>query len=244
MNRFYIDVDSASADPLFLSPEDEHHARDVLRLKQGDQVEIILSGSRYAAIITDLANGHIRLKRGEALPSTEAALSVTLFQGLPKGDKMEWIIQKAVELGVRQIVPVQMSRSVVHLKPQDIPKKLDRWTRIAREAGKQSGRCILPQVLSPVPSAQLSSLFGNLDAIAVPWEGCRTMGPKAFAENHPGLSSLGIVIGPEGGISQEEIEAFQKAGCIPITLGPRILRTETAGLSAISAFLSLYGEME
>lgn len=244
MNRFYIDQDPGETEELFLAEEDVHHARDVLRLKPGQPVEIILSGRRYAAVIADMSGGRVRLERKDPLPTTEAALAVTLFQGLPKGDKMEWIIQKAVELGVTRIVPVQMARSVVRLTPRDLPKKTERWSKIAREAGKQSGRCVLPEVLAPVSLPEVPSLCSELDATAVPWESCRTVGPKAFFGSHPGLTSLGIVIGPEGGIAPEEIALLEQAGCSPITLGPRILRTETAGLAAVSAFLSLYGEME
>ena len=244
MNRFYLDSDPVAPGVLSLSAEDVHHARDVLRLKPGDTVEVIRNGQRSTAIITELSRERVLLSAGDPLPSTEPLLASTLFQGLPKADKMDWIVQKAVELGVSRIVPVQMERSVVHLKPQDFPRKVERWTKIAREAGKQSGRCVLPAVLNPVSVSQAAALFADLEAAVVPWESCQTLGPLAFTRSHPGLRSLGIVIGPEGGISPAEISLLEKAGCIPMTLGPRILRTETAGLAAVSAFLSLYGEME
>ena len=244
MNRFYLDPAAGSAGPLSLSPEDAHHARDVLRLKAGDAIECVQNGIRFSAVLSQVTRDGVLLEKGAPLPSTEAALSITLFQGLPKGDKMEWIIQKSVELGVTRIVPVQMARSVVRLKAQEGERKAERWRKIAREAGKQSGRCLIPEVTAPVAPDQLSSLFSGLQAVAVPWEDCRVKGPKAFSADHPGLRSLGIVIGPEGGISPEEIAFLRQAGCVPITLGPRILRTETAGLAAVSAFLCLYGEME
>lgn len=244
MNRFYIDGDNWQPDRVYLSPEDVHHARNVLRLKAGDQVEIIHHGCHYDGMIAEVSSDSIRIAPGSPLPSTEASLRITLFQGLPKGEKMDWIVQKSVELGVEKIVPVQMSRCVVRLKGQDGRKKADRWQRIAREAGKQSGRCILPEVMEPVDLMHLPPLLTCLDAVVIPWESCGSGGPKSFAALHPDLQSLGIVIGPEGGIDADEISFLKCRQCTPVTLGPRILRTETAGLAAVSAFLSLYGEME
>ena len=225
-----------------LSPEDAHHAQRVLRLRPGDPVELIADGQRSLARLEE-AEGRLAARIGESLPSTEAKLQLTLFQGLPKADKMEWIIQKAVELGVVRIVPVRMSRCVVHLDARDAPRKQERWQRIAREAGKQSGRCRIPEVAEITDLKDLPGRISGLDGCVVPWEESRDGGPKAYAAAHPALRSLGIVIGPEGGISGEEMEQLRPT-CTPITLGPRILRTETAGLAAASAFLALYGEME
>ena len=243
MNRFYIE-DDLQMDGLYLSPEDVHHAKNVLRLKTGDPVEIIHRRCRYAAVIAEMSAEGIRVMPGSPLPSTEPSLRITLFQGLPKGDKMDWIVQKAVELGAHKIIPVQMSRSVVRLNSQDGRKKADRWRKIAREAGKQSGRCILPEVSDPVAFNHLSGHLSSLEAVTVPWESCTTGGPKSFISGHNDIRSLGIIIGPEGAITDEEISVLEKEHCIPVTLGPRILRTETAGLASIAAFLSLYGEME
>ena len=114
----------------------------------------------------------------------------------------------------------------------------------AREAGKQSGRCLVTEIAEPVSLKSLAAAVKLPSANLVPWEEASCFGPLAFRENHPSLSSLGILIGPEGGIEKEEILSLQSAGFIPITLGKRILRTETAGLAAVSAFMSLYGEME
>ena len=243
MNRFYID-DDLQMDGMYLSPEDVHHAKNVLRLKVGDPVEIIYRQCRYAAVIAETSAEGTRVIPGSPLPSTESSLKITLFQGLPKSDKMDWIVQKAVELGAYKIIPVQMARSVVRLNSQDGRKKADRWRKIAREAGKQSGRCILPEVSDPVAFNHLSDYLSSLDAVAVPWESCTAGGPKNFVSGHTDIRSLGIIIGPEGGITDEEIAVLEKERCIPVTLGPRILRTETAGLASIAAFLSLYGEME
>ena len=236
MHRFYASIREDGLAPL--SDEDAKHALRVLRLVPGAEVELISDGKRFQATLREGAV----LAPGPELPSTEAALRITLFQGLPKGDKMEWIIQKAVEIGIARIVPVRMERCVVRLTAAEEEKKRIRWNRIALEAGKQSGRCLLPEVLPAVSVQDLPRTAGELECCAVPWEEARGFGPLGFTQAHPGLSSLGILIGPEGGISPQEIsllrDSFQ-----PITLGPRILRTETAGLAAAAVMLALYGEM-
>lgn len=237
MHRFYADEILNGLAPL--SPDDARHALKVLRLSPGAETELISGGRRYRAVLRENAV----LEPLEELPSTEPALRITLFQGLPKGDKMDLIVQKAVEVGVVRIVPVLMERCVVRLSPSDADRKTLRWNRIAREAGKQSGRCTIPEVLSPLPLDEVLLLAGRLDACVVPWEEETALGPLHFSASHPGLTSLGILIGPEGGIAAGEIEKLKSRFC-PLTLGPRILRTETAGLCAASVFLALRGEME
>lgn len=244
MHRFYADSDQSTAEKAILTPEDAHHALNVLRLKPGDHVEIILDGQRWEGELCVSGNHDVCAGIISRLPSTEPSLSVTLFQGLPKADKMDLIVQKATELGVARIVPVLMNRCVVRPDPKDIVRKLERWNKIAREAGKQSGRCVVPAVDQPVHLNRLCDGFPLPETNAVPWEEASGFGPLAFRNNYPRPSSLGILIGPEGGIDQKEIHILKSAGFVPITLGKRILRTETAGLAALSSFMSLYGEME
>ena len=184
------------------------------------------------------------LKRTALLPSAEPSLSVTLFQGFPKSEKMDWIVQKATEIGVSRIVPVIMDRCVVRLDSKKDTHKEDRWKKIIREACKQSGRCIIPELTEPCPLHRLGELFPLPDINIVPWEGAIGYGPRSFFKDHSTLSSLGILIGPEGGIDSKEIEFLHSLGFIPVTLGKRILRTETAGLVAAASFLSLYGELD
>lgn len=244
MHRFYADPARSSGDLVFLAEEDARHALSVLRLKAGQAVEVFLEGQRYDAEITSADRDGVCVKLLSQLQSTEAALSVTLYQGLPKSDKMDFIVQKAVELGVTRIVPVIMSRCVVKLNPKDAAHKLERWRKIAREAGKQCGRCITPEITEPCTLSSLPSLPAFPDVNIVPWEESEGHGPLAFSRSHPGLSSLGILIGPEGGIDRDEIAVLNQSGFIPVTLGKRILRTETAGLAAVASLMALYGEME
>ena len=243
MHRFYADPNRSRDNCFYLTPEDARHAIKVLRLRPGDHAEAVFRETRYSVVIAEDGSEMVLLPK-QQLPSTEPNLSITLFQGIPKGEKMEWIIQKATELGVSSVVPVTMSRCVVKLDEKEAKKKQERWARIAREAGKQSGRCTIPEIALPVPFSALPGLFCRCEKIAVPWEECENGGPLAFKSRYPSLSSLGIVIGPEGGIASDEMEFFRSMGGEAVTLGKRILRTETAGIAALGIFLSLYGEME
>ena len=244
MHRFFIDPGYASGEDCSLSPEDARHAVTVLRLRPGQHIEAVLDGTLWDAEIVSSDSRDVRIRLLSALPSREAQLSVTLFQGLPKADKMDLIVQKATELGACRIVPVIMNRCVSRPDRKDISRKLERWNKIAREAGKQSGRCVIPEVSSPVALQDLPRLAGLPGTNVVLWEEARGFGPLSFRSSHENLSSLGILIGPEGGIEKEEVDLLIEAGFVSLTLGKRILRTETAGLAAIAAFMSLYGEME
>lgn len=244
MHRFYADPEKSDESLFILNPEDARHAGKVLRLQPGTEVEIFLKGNRYLASLDKLSSDSAELHPLRPLPSTEPSLSVTLFQGLPKSDKMDWIVQKSVELGVYRIVPVAFSRCVVRLDAKEAARKQERWQRIAREAGKQSCRCRIPEVCCPIPFSAMPALLSECEQVAVPWEDCPQGGPLAFAKRHPSLSSLGIVIGPEGGISPEEMQELERFVGEAVTLGKRILRTETAGLAALSVFFGIYGEME
>lgn len=244
MHRFYADPDRSSENLVYLTPEDARHAAVVLRLKAGQHIEIIKDNGRWEGEIVSVNSAEVRIRILSSLPSTEPALSITLYQGLPKYDKMELIIQKATELGAVRIVPLLMSRCVVRPDPKDMIRKLDRWRKIAREAGKQSGRCVIPEITDLFTLNQLTHTDLPSDINVVPWEEASGFGPLAFRNRYPALVSLGILIGPEGGIDKQEISALRSVGFLPITLGKRILRTETAGFAAISSFLSLFGEME
>lgn len=243
MHRFYADESGIVDGLVRLNAEDAHHAQRVLRMKPGDPAQIFCDGRRFDAEIATM-NEAVTLRILHELPSTEAALRITLYQGLPKADKMELIVQKAVELGAARVVPVAMSRCVVQLGQKDAAKKQERWQKIAREACKQSGRCAMMPVDAPISFKELPSRLSGHAAAIVPWEDARGYSLRAFHAEHPALTDVAVVIGPEGGMSPEEVARMQEASCRAVTLGPRILRTETAGLSAISALLCLYGDME
>ena len=240
MHRFYADERGVQNGAAFLCEEDARHALRVLRMKVGEGCELFAQGQRFSGEIASIGDDGVRVAITGEMPSTEASLRITLYQGLPKADKMELIVQKSVELGASAVVPVAMSRCVVQLDQKDGRKKQERWQKIAREACKQSGRCQMLQVSEPITFKQLLSM---LPAI-VPWEDARGYSLARFHQEHPDITDLAIVIGPEGGMSEGEIAQMKDASCRSVTLGPRILRTETAGLCAISALLCLYGDME
>jgi len=244
MHRFYADENRLRDGFAYLTEEDVRHATRVLRMKEGDGAEIYLSGRRYGAEISEISSNDVLFRLTQELPTTEARLRITLYQGLPKADKMELITQKAVELGAEAIVPVAMSRCVVQLDQKDGRKKQERWQKIAREACKQSCRCMPPEVSAPISFKELLRRLPEHGAAIVPWEDAKGYGLRQFHQEHLEITNVAVVIGPEGGMSAEEVSAMQEAGCRSVTLGPRILRTETAGLAAISALLCLFGDME
>ena len=243
MHRFYADERGVQGDTAVLCEEDARHASRVLRMKPGEACELFAAGKRFSAEIAAMGE-QVEVRITGEMPSTEARLRITLYQGLPKADKMELIVQKSVELGAAAVVPVAMSRCVVQLDQKDGRKKQERWQKIAREACKQSGRCEMLQVSEPISFKQLLAKLPQHQAAIVPWEDARGYSLTRFRQEHPDVTDLAIVIGPEGGMSEEEIARMKEADCRSVTLGPRILRTETAGLCAMSALLCLYGDME
>ena len=243
MHRFYADDRGMTGDAAYLCEEDARHATRVLRMKEGESCELFANGKRFSGEIASIGE-EVEVRILSELPSTEATLRITLYQGLPKADKMELIVQKSVELGACAVVPVAMSRCVVQLDAKDGRKKQERWQKIAREACKQSGRCEMMQVSEPISFKQLLAKLPQHQAAIVPWEDARGYSLAKFHQEHPDITDLAIVIGPEGGMSEDEIARMKEASCQSVTLGPRILRTETAGLCAMSALFCLYGDME
>lgn len=238
MHRFFaerLDENSAA-----LLPEEESHALRVLRLNVGDPCQVLMEGGVFAAVIREISPRVVAALM-EKLPSPEPSVSVTLYQGIPKGDKMDYIAQKCTEAGVCRIVPVEFSRCVARWEGRDAAKKQVRYQRIAAEAAKQSGRAAVPEVSLPLPFSAMPTEIAKHDLILVPWEEEHGNGIRA---NWHGEKDVAAVIGPEGGISREEIEQLKKAGAKSVTLGPRIFRTETAGLAAVISLLTLSGDME
>jgi len=245
MHRFFADdvADGLAS----LNAEDSRHAVRVLRLTPGETIELVAGGRRYLSSIESADEARVTARLQSELRSTEADTCLVLYQGLPKADKMEFIIQKSTELGVMAVVPVAMERSVAKLEGKDALKKAERWQKIAREAVKQCARARVPEVRAPQKLSALREELAALDLLIVPWEDARDGSIAAclapFA-GRPGLR-VGILIGPEGGISPREAEWLREAaGGRLVTLGPRILRTETAGLAAIAITMALRGEME
>ena len=244
MHRFFVDDLGLHNGSAYLEASEARHALKVLRLAKGDEVVLMDGRALYRAVLSSLDGERVRCDMIEALPSPEAGLRVTLYQGLPKADKLEWIVQKCTEAGAAAIVPIALSRCVSVMADKDAPKKRERWQRIAQEAAKQSGRAIVPDIGLPLSFAQALERLKSHELALVPWEEAAGFGPRKVHERFPRVRDIAIVIGPEGGIAQDEIERLKSAGAVPMTLGRRILRTETAGLAAAVALFALWGEME
>ena len=227
MHRFF--AERLSEDAAVLPPEEENHALRVLRLQAGDDCQALMDGCVYTAVIRE-TSPRVVLTIQEALPSPEPSVSVTLYQGIPKGEKMDYIVQKCTEAGVCRVVPVAFFRCVARWEGKDAAKKQARYQRIAAEAAKQSGRAVTPDITLPLSFAEMRGEIGAHRLILVPWEEEHGNGIRA---NWQGEQDVAIIIGPEGGISSEEIDQLKAAGALPVTLVPRIFRTETAGLAAL-----------
>ena len=194
---------------------------------------------KYLCAVENYEEGKAVLRILEEMPSdTELSSKLYLFQGLPKQDKMELIVQKAVELGAYQVIPVSTRRSVVKLDEKKASKKVERWQQIALSAAKQAGRGYIPQVSEVMSYPEALSWAKNLDVVLLPYELAKGMREtKEMIESIAPGQSVGIFIGPEGGFEKEEVELALECGAKAVTLGRRILRTETAGLAMLSVLM-------
>ncbi len=231
--RFFIGGVHEPGDTVEVAGPDARKIRAVLRLKEGDALELIDSaGSIFASDIVDARDGvRAQLRERVASPERER-LCIDVAQGIPKGQKMDFVIEKVSELGVRRIVPLLSQR--VQGAPGD--GKIERWRRIAKSAAEQCGRHDIAEVAEPVRFDALLSTFGEYDAVLFPWE--VASGAQPLRELLPalidGTHRILVVIGPEGGFSHEEAEGAARAGARVVSLGSRILRTETAALVLIA----------
>lgn len=244
MYHFFVEPDQISDKSVIITGEDVNHIKNVIRLKVGDEISISngIDGRDYRCGIASMTDTEILCELrfikedGVELPS-----KVYLFQGLPKGDKMELIIQKLVELGVFEIIPVAMKRCVVKLDDKKAKSKIVRWQSISEAAAKQSKRGVVPQIHDVMSFQTALEYAQTMDVKLVPYEMEETLdgasgmaGTKKIIEGLKPGQSVAVFIGPEGGFEESEIQAAIDAGMKPITLGKRILRTETAGMTVMS----------
>ncbi len=218
--------------------EDVNHIRNVLRMKPGEELNVSngKDGREYRCAILALEDDQVLCElRFVKEAQVELPSRIHLFQGLPKGDKMEWIIQKCVELGVYQIIPVAMKRCVVKLDGKKAQAKVARWQGIAQAAAKQSKRGVVPEVTEVVDFARAMEMAVDMDVRLLPYELAEDMGQtrQAIERLVPG-QSIAIFIGPEGGFDEAEVARAVEGGALPVTLGRRILRTETAGMTVLA----------
>lgn len=242
MHRFFIPQRYAAE--MVIKDVDAKHISKVLRMQPGDKIQIVSDdGVTAIAEIVSLQADNVVVKCLEKLAeSHEPSVKITLAQGLAKGEKMDFIIQKAVEMGASSIVPVAMEHSVVRLEGAKAEKKVERWQKIAEAAAKQSKRDIIPQV-QPVQTMQQMLANNDLQHKIIAYECEDRLGLKTALQSCDNLQELLLIIGPEGGISEFELELARKNDAVPVSLGKRILRAETAGVVALSAILYETGDL-
>ncbi len=245
MPRFFVSPEQVSHDDICIRGNDVNHMKNVLRMKPGDEVSVSDGeGTDYFCRVLSLEKDEVRLSIENSWHSyVELPVELYLFQGLPKGDKMELIIQKAVELGAKAVIPVKTERVIVKIDEKKEQKKLSRWNQIAQAAAKQSGRGLIPQVMPIMTFKEALVMASQLDGSLIPYEKAEGMAAarKTVAELK-NCKKIGVFIGPEGGFDEKEIELAASAGIRPITLGHRILRTETAGLTMLSILMFEFEE--
>lgn len=240
MNRFFGKSENINDNSIIIDGTDVNHMKNVLRLKIGEQVMVNGGNNKdYLCQILSYEEERAILDILKTIDSDrELSADIYLFQGLPKGDKMELIIQKCVELGVHEIIPVAMRRCVVKLDDKKAESKIKRYQAISESAAKQSNRSIIPQINRVMSFKEALDYAGTMDIAFVPYELAEGMDTlkEVISEIHSGMK-IGIFIGPEGGFETGEIELAMSKGMRSVSLGRRILRTETAGMTIMSILM-------
>jgi len=244
VTRFlHLDPDAVDGDRVAFEAAAAHHLGRVLRAAVGDVVQAVDPGGallsvRLTAITARRAEGLIV---GRAALATESPLDLTLAQGVPKGDKMDGIVRMATELGVTRVVPLMTARTVVRLEPARWTSRLGRWQRIAKEAAQQSGRAAVPEIGAPRDVASWAREAGANGLLVCLWEEERAGLERRLP---PGpCPRVTVIVGPEGGLTADEVRGLADAGAVVASLGPRLLRTETAGAVAVALLQSRYGDL-
>lgn len=247
MPKFFVNEEQINNQEIKIQGTDVNHIKNVLREKIGSELIICneKTGQDYLCEIKEIKEENIICNiKEKLLNNVESNIKVTIMQGLPKADKMELIIQKSVELGVNNIIPIEMKRCVVKLKDKDKIKKIERWQKISVVAAKQSGRNIIPEINQVENLKNICETFENYDIVLLAYENEKEntiknelKQLKEKNQNKNEDVKIAILIGPEGGITEEEVEIAKKKGAKIITLGKRILRTETVALNVLSIIM-------
>jgi 16S rRNA (uracil1498-N3)-methyltransferase len=241
LTRLFVDAHLETGRTIELPMETAAHLVKVLRARSGDELVLFNGDGRdFNGIVGDIHGKRVSAEIGAAYAvENESRLAITLVQCVPRGERMDLVVQKATELGVARIVPVISQRSVVRLDDSQAHSKQSHWQAVAVSACEQCGRARLPAVELPV---QLLSYLGDLSAVLHPRWVLEPHTAPGKLERAP-LTAAEMAIGPEGGFAPDELEAFRLAGFLPLGLGPRVLRTETAAIAAIVWLQTLFGDM-
>lgn len=239
MYNFFVKNEHFTKDTATILGEDVNHIKNVLRMEIGTKIYTtnIETHIKYLTEIKSIENEKVECNILEEVPTTELPINITLYQGLPKSDKLEFIIEKATELGACKIVPVEMRFSIAKIKNED--KKIVRWNKIAESAAKQSKRNIIPSIEQTIKVNEMINQFKQYDLILVAYENESKQTLKDVLKNSQKekIKNVALVIGPEGGVDSKEIELLIQNGAKCVSLGKRILRTETAPLTLLSMLI-------
>lgn len=243
MAHFFVSPEQIQGRQVIITGPDVKHINRVLRLNVGDRITIADgSGKIYNAQIVKTGRNEVNcLLSGESMLDPEPDLKVTLVQGIPKGDKMDGIIQKSVELGVARIIPLLSERVVVHLKKDKAFRRQERWQRISLEAAKQCRRAVVPVVGEPINFRGVFEQVQKGVPALMLWEEEKKLALKTVLKGLFSPKAIFVFIGPEGGFSLDEVKAARENGVVTVSLGPRVLRTETAGPACLSIILYEFG---
>ena len=236
MYHFFVSEEQINGENAYIEGSDVNHIANVLRMKPGEELLISVRGDwDYLCKIVDIETDRVNLKVLESMEQRELPVNITLLQGIPKSDKLEMIIQKAVELGVSEIIPVKTKRVVVKIDEKKVDTKVNRWNAIAESAAKQSKRSIIPKVYEPMSIDNALEIVKDFGVKLIPYENADGIDKtRRILDNMDKTKNVAVFIGPEGGFEESEVERIKNSGFEVITLGKRILRTETAGLALLS----------
>lgn len=240
MYRFFVDPSNVTDEYVYIEGNDFNHIKNVLRVKDNEEISAVVNGQdkEYRCHVEEYEENRARLKiRFIKENDVELPCKIYLFQCLPKADKMELIIQKAVELGVHEIIPVASKRAVVKLDEKKAKSKIERWNGISESAAKQAKRAVIPTVSMPMSFKEAANYAKDMDVKLIPYEMCSNDSmneTRRLFESIKSGETIAIFIGPEGGFDDSEVETAKDAGFKTVTLGKRILRTETAGMTVLS----------
>ncbi len=236
MYHFFVSEEQINGENAYIEGSDVNHIVNVLRMKPGEELLISVKGDwDYLCKIVDIETERVNLKVLESMEQRELPVNITLLQGIPKSDKLEMIIQKAVELGVSEIIPVKTKRVVVKIDEKKADTKVNRWNAIAESAAKQSKRSIIPKVFEPMSIDNALEIVKDFGVKLIPYENADGIDKtRKILDSMDKTKDIAVFIGPEGGFEEAEVERIKNSGFEVITLGKRILRTETAGLALLS----------
>lgn len=245
MRRFFVAPDQISGNKVLITGSEVKHLSKVLRLREGEEVTVLDGlGNSYLVELLTVNDQVVRAQIKEKLNlASEAPVEVTLIQSILKGEKMDWVIQKATELGVNRIIPLETERTVVRLSGSKAEDRRKRWEKIAQEGVKQCGRALAPEIAPVQNWEEVLSRLEREDLVLLPWEGETAQGLQEVLQKSAQVKRISFFIGPEGGFSGQEAQKARAAGALPVSLGPRILRAETAALAVLSIILYQLGDL-